>query len=680
MTTLLAAALGLLALAAVTDYVVPLRPWAIWLPFTLCGTASAALAVVGAAALAGHPAHLSLDGWVGFGSAALTTDRLSALFLLLAFAVATPVCAVVADWAATRGQLPSRGLGAATALLLGSVALIFTADHVFVFLFGWEALTLAFYLITAYRRRPDTVNPSILTLIFGKASGQLAMLGLLFAAAHAGTLKLAGLAAMPAGTVHAWAYVLLIAGFGIKVGLVPGQVWMPGGYAAAPGPVRALLAGAAVNVGFYGLWRTAALLGAPPAWLPVLLLLIGGLTALGGIAHATVGERLNRVIAYSSVENAGLIMVGYAIALIGLETHQPPLTAVGLLAASLQMVAHAIAKSALFSAAGVISSAYGVDEMETVRGVARRMPYSATALAIGSLTLAGLPPTIGFVSEWFLLEAIAQQFRLGALPSQLAMAIAGALVALTAGFAGVAFARVVAFTVLGHPGPAPLLRPPREAGILGRAGLLLLAAACLAVAVVTPLEIRLLAAGLAPVVPPEATLGALKSAWVLQPVYPDFSILSPSWLWIMMPVLFASAVLALFLLSGRGMTRVRRVPPWRSATAGVEGADQYTPFGYSHPTRKILAALLLTRNELREVETSTGGQSGDEVRGAAGTHLGYTTDVIEIVEEYLYRPLRRPALLVSRLAKRLQSGRLDAYLAYMLVALIAVLAVVAAMT
>jgi hydrogenase-4 component B len=678
MTELLGAALAVLAVAATIDLIAPLRRRIRWAPFALCAAATAALAVVGGAGLANRPARLGLDGWVGLGPAALSDDRLSALFLLLAFSVATPVCVVVADWSRAEDSVPSRGLGAATALLLGAVALILAADHVFVFIFGWELLTVAFYLITAYRRRADTVTPSLLTLAFGKTSGQLAMLGLLLAAAHAGTFHLAGLAHLPAGGVRSAAYVLLVAGFGIKVGLAPGQVWMPAGYAAAPGPVRALLAGSAVNVGFYGLWRTAALLGAPPSWLPVVLLLIGGLTAIGGIAHAAVQERLNRVIAYSSIENAGLIIVGYAIALIGLDLHLPALTAVGLLAASLQMIAHAIAKSALFASSGVISSAYGTDDMEILRGIGRRMPVAGTTLAVGSLTLAGLPPTIGFVSEWFLLEAIAQQFRLADLPQQIAMAVAGALVALTAGFAGVAFVRVVAFTVLGHSATPPFGRTPRDPGLLGRVGMLTLAVGCLGVATVTPLEIRVLAAGLAPVVPAAATLGALKSPWVVQPVYPAFSILSPSWLWIMMPVLLLATAAGVWLLSGGRMTTVRRVPPWRSATAGIDGADQYTPFGYSHPTRKILAALLLTRNELRQVETVTGGQPGDETRGAAGIHLGYTTDVVEVVEHYLYRPLRAPMLWAARAAKRLQSGRLDAYLAYMLIALVAVLALVAA--
>ncbi len=677
MTVLLAAALAVLALAAAADLTTPVNR-APRLPYGLAAVAAAALAVVGAGGLTGRAARLGLDGWVGLGPAALTDDRLSALFLLVCFAVAAPVCLVAADWARSEGSTPPRGLAAALALLLGAVALIVTADHVFVFLFGWELLTLAFYLITAARRRAETVTPSLLTLIFGKASGQLAMLGLLLAAANAGTFGLDGLSATPGGATRGAVYVLLVAGFAIKVGLAPGQVWMPAGYAAAPGPIRALLAGAAVNVGFYGLWRTAAIFGAPPTWLPVVALLVGGITAIGGIAHACVQERLTRVIAYSSIENAGLIIVGYAIALVGLDLHQPMLAAVGMLAASLQMLAHAIAKSVLFSSAGLAGTAYGTDDMEELRGIGRRMPATGAGLAIGAVTLAGLPPTIGFVSEWFLLEAIAQQFRLAALPQQIAMAIAGALVALTAGFAGVAFVRVIAFTVLGRHSIPPPGRRPTDPGIAGRIGVALLGLGCVVVAILTPLEIRMLAAGLSPIIPATTTLGALKSPWVLQPVYPDFSILSPTWLWIMMPALLAAATAGTWLLSRGSMTRVRRVPAWRSATVGVEGADQYTPFGYSHPTRKVLAALLLTRNELRQVEAASGGRAGDEARGAAGAHLGYTTDVVEVVEQYLYRPLRAPLNWAAGAAKRLQSGRLDAYLAYMLIALIAILAVVTA--
>jgi hydrogenase-4 component B len=204
----------------------------------------------------------------------------------------------------------------------------------------------------------------------------------------------------------------------------------------------------------------------------------------------------------------------------------------------------------------------------------------------------------------------------------------------------------------------------------------LLAACPLALAAVTPLEIRVIAAGLSPVVPGGITMGALKSPWVLQPVFAGFSILSPSWLWIEMPAMLLLVTLLALGLSGRRLVRVRRVPAWRSATIGVEGADSYTPFGYANPTRRVLASVLHTRAGVEEVAPAgTGGSEG----GDSVPHLRYASDVVEVVETWLYRPATRLFGAVVAAAKRLQSGRLDAYLLYMLIALVAVIAVVTAM-
>jgi hypothetical protein len=221
----------------------------------------------------------------------------------------------------------------------------------------------------------------------------------------------------------------------------------------------------------------------------------------------------------------------------------------------------------------------------------------------------------------------------------------------------------------------------------------MLSAACLVIAALTPLEIRVIAAGLSPAVPAGAVMGALKSPWVLQPVFADFSLLSPSWLWLIMPALFVVVVLVSLAISGRRLLRVRRVRPWLSATAGVSGRDSYTAFGFANPTRRVLAGVLHTRAEVRRAdERPPGGAAGLPCPGprdsgeagrtldssSGGAHVSYSSDVIEVVEEYVYRPLQRPFLFLVRLVQRLQSGRLDAYLAYMLIALIAVLAVVTA--
>jgi formate hydrogenlyase subunit 3/multisubunit Na+/H+ antiporter MnhD subunit len=689
MNGLFAAGLILLAAAAAVGRFQ--RSQGAW-PYLLGAAGSACLAVLGGFALAGRSVQLDVAGWLGDPvpsqqAAALGADRLSGLFLALSFGAAVPVSIAFASWAA-RARSTRRWLGAGYALALGAVAVITTARDAFTVLFGWETLTLAFYLLAGTERnKPGRAAAAQITFAFGKASGAALLAGLLLLATRSHSIMLASFAHVPGGAARTTAEVLLLGGFAVKAGLVPFQVWLPRGYAAAPGPARAIMAGVCVNVAFYGMWRTFALLGRPPGWLTGGLLVLGASSALLGIAHAAVQNRLSRVIAYSSIENTGLIVVGFGVALTGAGIGDRRLVAAGLLAATLQVVTHTLAKSLLFTSSAGIEAATGADDLEELRGRARRTPWSGFGLAVGSLTLAGLPPTAGFVSEWFLLESLMQQFRVPGLGYRLVLTLAGAVVALTVGFAGVTFVRLVGLIVLGH-GTESESEPGRSGyGPAGRAAVLVLSAACLGIAAVTPLEIRVIAAGLSPAVPGSLTAGALKSPWVLQPVFDGFSILSPSWLWVEMPLMLLLTALFTWAVSGRRLLRVRRVPAWKSATVGVEGADSYTAFGYANPTRRVLAGVLHTQAELREVMMEeNGGEDGadppdraDPGWEEAAAHLRYASDVMEVVETYFYRPALGVFMAVVTAAKRLQSGRLDAYLLYMLTALIAVIAVATAL-
>jgi hydrogenase-4 component B len=680
-SALFAAGLILLAASAAVGLVVTAPGWVRGAPYALGAAGSACLAAVGGFALTGRTVQLNVAGWLGDpvpGQQALplTADQLSGLFLVMALGAAVPVSVAFASWAAKPDTGATRMLAEGYALALGATAVIMTARDAFTFLFGWEALTAAFWLLAGARRKdPDRAGAARITVSFGKVSGAALLIGLLLLAAMSHSIDLTSFARVPGGAARTTALVLLLAGFAVKAGLVPFQVWMPRGYAAAPGPARAVMAGVCVNVAFYGMWRTLALVGRPPEWLAGLLLVLGGFAALLGIAHAAVQNRLSRVIAYSSVENSGLIITGFAVALTGAAVGDQQLTAVGLLAATLQMIAHTAAKTLLFSSSAGLEATAGSDDLEALRGAGHRAPWSGVGLAVGSVTLAGLPPTAGFVSEWFLLESLMQQFRVTALGGRLTLAVAGAAVALTAGFAGVTFVRLVGMVVLGpvRPGGSRL----GEYGRAGRAALVVLTVFPLAIAAVTPLEIRVIAAGLSPVVPGGLTMGALKSPWVLQPVFAGFSILSPSWLWIEIPVMLALVILLTLGLSGRRLVRVRRVPAWRSATIGVQGPDSYTAFGYANPTRRVLASVLHTRSGVEELAPARRRATADAADGAP--HLQYTSDVVEVVETWFYRPAARLFAAVAAVARRLQSGRLDAYLLYMLIALVAVIATVTAL-
>lgn len=640
------------------------------------GMAGGALVCAAGAISVIHPSPtIDLGSTLGVGRTLVRLDPLAGAFLALTAALAVAVSACLVSWARLPRRLSGHGTAAGYLLLLGSVTVIVVAGDAFTFLFSWESLTVAFYILVGIRRdRLPRSRAAWATFGVGKASGAALLVGFLLLAGRTGSYTLAAWSHVTPGGLHDAAYALVIVGFGAKVGLVPFQVWLPIGYPAAPGPVRAALAGLAANVGFYGMWRFLSLLGRPPAWLAVVVLVVGGVTALLGIVFAGVQAHLDRVIAYSSVENAGLITVGYGVALTGAATSRPQLVAVGLLAATLQVLAHAVAKTGLFASGAFITADWGSGNLDDLRGVGHTHRWAGTCFALGSLTLAGLPPTIGFASEWFLLESLMQEFRVGPLELRLAMAAAGALVALTAGVAALTFVRLLGLTVLGRPtGPEPQGAAVTDGGGLGRCALGLLAVSCVGLAAAAPWVIRFIAEGLAPVVDPSTVLAALKSPWVLQPVYANFSILSPSWLAVVMPIGFVAVGGFALVMSGGRFLRVRRVPAWRSATGGVSGADRYTSFGYANVLRHVLGNVLGARRETATAEDVT------DAGILEAAHVEARSTVVEPVETYLYRPARRAVLAAAHAAKRLQSGRLEAYVAYMLVALLVVLAVVAAM-
>lgn len=702
MTTaaLVLAALSGFGGAALLSVVVPLRRQRLRRsPYLVLAAATTLLAIAGVRADLGHGGTIDLGTFLGFGTSALRADPLAGLFLALTGVIATPVMLGFAAWSRRDCDVPFKPLPALVALTLAGVVVVVLADTAYVFLFGWESVSVAFYLLCSYRRDvPGRGRAGMLTYSFSKMSGSLLLIAFLLLAGATGSFRLADWSAAT-GAVHDAAYALALLGFTAKVGVVPLQVWLPSGYGAAPGPARALMSAVGANIGSYGMWRTLQILGRPPTWIAVVLLLLAGFTALLGIAHAAVQRDLQRVIAYSSIENGGLITVGYGIALAGAAAGLTPLVALGLLTSGLQMIAHAFAKSSLFLATARIEQLTGHRDLDRLLGAGRREPATAAAFTLGALTLAGLPLTLGFVSEWFLLEAIMQLFRLHQLTLELTFAIAGAAVALAAGYAGFTFVRLVGMTVLGGSRHHPATTTAPRLGVLGAVAMLLPATSCLALAAASPWEIRFLAHGLSSVVPSSTTLGSLATPWVLQPVYAHFSALSPSWLAVELPVL-ALLALGMATLASRGsLFTVRRVPAWRSATGGVDGDARYTPFAFANPTRHVLGNLLFTRSghtqldqQTRQEEGAASAFPGPDLPGGEGQprpetdpegvaantahHAAYTTDVVELVEAFFYRPAIAPLRRLVSGAKRLQSGRLDAYIAYMLVALVALLAVV----
>lgn len=630
--------------------------------------ATSVLAVVtGCLALSGHPEHLSLP-WGAPAAIALGADHLSGMMLVICFGIAAPLCL-----AAGASRRPGRqSLPALVAAMLCALLLVLTARNLFALLMGWEGLTFTFYLLTNLERGlPGRGGAATRAASFGKVSGSALLIGGLLLSTSTGSLDLASWSSAAPGTGRDIGYVLLLAGFACKVGLVPAQIWLPPTYTAAPAPARALLAGVAVNAGFYGWLRTLQVLGSPPVWLATAVLVIGGITAILGIAQAAVADNLGRLIAWSSVENAGVIAAGFGMGLVGTNTGQPRLAAAGLVAATAQIVAHSLGKSLLFCATMAIDDDAGTLDLEQLRGVGRKLPAAGLGLAIGALTLAGMPLTAGFASEWLTLQALMQQFRTDSLAFQLGAAFAGSLVALTIGVAGLTFVRVVGLTAYGDASRTNAT-PGTDISAVYRAAAGALCFLCLAVSAAAHWEFAVIARGLSGLVGDSAR-AANAPGWVVQPVYSGFSALSPGKLWIELPLMCVAVLAVSAALSGRDLWQVRKAPVWSSGSPGVERQGGYTSFSFANPMRRVLSTMLLSADNTAPTENP---QRADSITEGMVRPLRRQVIVVEIVEKYGYQPLWRGLMRVVHLAQRLQSGRLDAYLAYMLLTVIAAISVV----
>jgi hydrogenase-4 component B len=639
-TVVFAIAMGALALGIAA---------ALWRPrggALVTAAGCGALALVGVVGALGEAnPHLALGDWLGFGPSALRADRLGALFLALTGITGAATSLAYAE------RPPGRRLTTLNSVLVLGVAVAIGADQGFLFLLAWEGLTVCLYLIAS---SGDDLLGGYLTGGLTKLGGAalLAAFALLYGKTGTFSFDVWAGAGLPAGT-RGVLFLLFLAAFATKVGVVPLQGALPAGYGAAPRTGAASLS-VALCAGFYGLWRFIVEMLAPAqSWWGDVLLVLGALTAFGGILYAITQDDIRRFLGFSTVEHAGIVLVGLGLALLGQAAGNRTLAAAGLLAATLHVVAHGLAKTLALICTDRIERGTAERTLDPLGGLVKPMPRTSLAFALSCLTLAAVPPFGGFVSEWFTFEALLQSFRLPELLARLLCALAAAVLALTAGVGLLAFAKLLGFSVLG-PARRALGRVAEPGPALGALGL---SAILVFLGTVAPWEVHLLGAGLSGVLGLDPAATTISHPLVLGPVFQNFSVLAPTWLSIVLPLY---ALLAAAIALGRRTAPARRAPVWVTGSGAELRAVQYRPSSYSNPIRVVLRGPLGFRSELRREE---GG-------------LRLHTRVVLAVDAYLYRPLARLALAAAERVRRTQSGRLGAYLLYMLAVLVVVLALV----
>jgi hydrogenase-4 component B len=616
------------------------------------------LAAAGVVAVFGEHLIWQPLTWFALGRGGVHVDSLAGLFLMLTGAVAAPLF-VAARSPASRAALALRPL-----LVLCVVAVV-VVDNVFEFLIVYELTVVAIYALICIRHDdPRARRAAALTLTLAKLGGGAVLAGMVLLGVQSGSFSFEHLAhAGPqlAATTRSVCFALLFVGFAVKAALIPLQTWLPGAYSGADADSAGLVAAVSLNVAFYAMLRVwLGFLGHPAVWWAVIALLVGALTALIGILGAVLQRELRPFVAYSSIENAGLIVADLGIALMGKAAHQPGLIGLGLIAATFQICTHSVAKAGLFAAVATVERSAGTSDMDRLGGLYRTLPLATLATLAGGAALAALPPFSGFVSEWLGLEGLMQGFRVSGTGSHLAIALAGAILALTAGLAALAFVRATGLTFYGLPRDRSI-RPAPELWA-SRAGMGVLAIASLAIGVAAPWVVKVLQRATLPIGGGAAVGHVSQPGWLIEPGYSGFASISPTVLALTVTG-FALAAAALRYLAGRRQRR--EGPVWASGVAVTGRRAQYTSLGYSNMVRVIFNVVYRVRIQLRSV--------GDQRFPERLSMMRAEPRIFD--PAWLYRPITSAFTRIADVVRNVQAGPLGLYLLYLLLAFVLLLLV-----
>lgn len=663
----LAAATVTTGAAVVGAFVLPARVRAAWVgaltATSAVGGLAAALAVLGD----GGRFAAALPHLLPLGGVRLELDALGAVFVLTVALVAIPAAVYGIGYA--RHAAAGRVVLATFPLFVWSLLFVPVAGSASTLLVLWELMALSSLLLVMAEHRH---NPAVRSAAHWYAAmtqlGFVAiLLALLVLASRAGGDSFA---AMRSGASHVGAgtasivFVLALVGFGSKAGVVPLHVWLPRAHPEAPSHVSALMSGAMVKLGVYGLLRVGwDLLGGGPRWWGAIVLTVGALSALFGILHALVAADLKRLLAYSTTENVGLIMIGVGAAGMLAANGNRALAAVALGAALLHVVNHAAFKGLLFLGAGSVLSATGTRDLDRLGGLARSMPVTAATFAVGVLAIAALPPLNGFVSEWLLLQSLVHSLPSSSVAVAVAMPVAVAVVALTGGLAVATFVKAYGTGFLALP-RSPAASSAHEVSASMQTGALVLAAACLALGLGASALGR----------PLSRATGALPALAVQHPLASAGIRLQLEGVQATMSPLLLAAGFALALAVAFGLVRtvgsrrtVRNADTWGCGRSVQTARMEYTATSFAEPLQRVFDDVL--RPDL-DIDVDHRAESRYYVEA-----VRYRQGVRDGIEHRLYEPLIRGASRWGRAARQVQNGSVHRYLAYALVALIVVLVV-----
>ena len=612
-------------------------------------------------AIVGHTSSL-----VPFTGVRIDLTPLGALFTLTTAVVAI---AATIHWVGYRRHaMSSVSSSSAFALFVTSLLLVPAAGDIVTFLVLWEVMALSSLVLVAHdhAKRDETRQAAWWYGAMTQGGAALITLGLVVLGGHAANPSFSAIAAsashLPAATRGA-VFLVLLVGFGSKAGLVPAHVWLPRAHAEAPAPASALLSAAMVNLGIYGIVLARTLLGVGATWWWLVAGFFGVISALYGSLYAATSTDLKRLLAYSTSDNMGLVVIGLSAS--GLfAAHNAAASSLALIATLVLVTAHALYKSTLFLGAGSVQYATDERDLDRLGGLARTMPVTTAVIVVGALAVAALPPLNGFGAEWLVVQSLVHGLS-GADPvTTVATAVFVAALALTGGLTIVAFVKAVGVGFLGRA-RSESAEHAREVPVSMRIAPAITAAACVALGVAPGLAITAISRASDAVAPNRSGLTATLSGFHLQALR---SAVDP--LALALGAVAATLVVAGLRRAGGPRTgaKLRVFEPWGSGRAVTSARMQYTATSFAEPLQRVFDDVLAPQHDL---DVSHVLESRYYVERVA-----YASANDDIVERRLYRPVLALAAVLGVRARGLANGSVHRYLAYGFVVLVIALVVV----
>ena len=604
------------------------------------------------------------------GGLALRLDALGAFFLVVIGVGAIPAALYGAGYTAAykdgRASLPL--LGAMFNLFLLTMSLVTLADNVLTFILMWEGMSLtSYFLVMTEAGEERTRNAGLWYIGMTHAGLGMLLAAFLLLAGGAGSGAFADLrasaASLTSGARDA-VFVLAFLGFGSKAGIVPLHVWLPRAHPAAPSHVSALMSGVMIKMGIYGFLRVALdLMGGGPAWWGGLVLGVGVASALLGVLYALMEHDLKRLLAYHSVENVGIILIGIGTGLMFHRYGLMPLAALGFIGALYHVLNHATFKGLLFLGAGSVLHATHTRNMEEMGGLIKRMPWTALFFLIGAAAISALPPLNGFVSEWLIFQSLLGGVSIPVPEVVVLMPVAVGLLALTSGLAAACFVKAFGITFLALP-RSPEAAHAHESPFSMRLGMALLALACVGLgvapfAVVPVLGTILAGLGGLPDTRAEFTMN------VFLQTPSAFGQMSPTLMALGLLLLLGLVPSVLWLLR---LNRQRRLSDsWGCGRVGQAARMEYTATAFAEPLKRVFAEIY---RPMKELTVDFHPESKYFVQS-----IEYRSEITPWFDQALYRPFLQSATFVAQQVRRLQAGSLHLYLLYIAIVLILLLIV-----